>query len=53
MDLLLTDLIDSQGGSCELIRVLNRFGAIASSDTQISTGDMFNLKCSKKFLLVI
>ena len=33
LHLLLTDLIDLQGGSCELIRVLNRFGAIASSDT--------------------
>ncbi len=29
LHLLLTDLIDSQGGSSELIRILNRFGAVA------------------------
>ena len=33
LHLLLTDLIESQGGSCDLIRILNRFGAVASSDT--------------------
>ncbi len=33
LHLLLTDLIDSQGGSSELIRILNRFGAVASNDT--------------------
>ena len=33
MHLLLTDLIESQGGSLDLIRILNRFGAVASSDT--------------------
>ena len=33
LTLRLTDLIDSQGRSCGLIRVFNRFGAIASSDT--------------------
>ena len=31
--ILLTDLIDSQGGSYELIRILNRIGAVASVDT--------------------
>ena len=30
---LLTDLIDSQGGSAELVRMLNGFGAVASVDT--------------------
>ncbi len=33
LHLLLTDLIDSQGGSSELIRILNRFGAVASNHT--------------------
>ena len=31
--LLLTDLIDSQGGSNELIHLLNRLGAVASVET--------------------
>ena len=30
---LLTDLVDAQGGSSELVRTLNRLGAIASADT--------------------
>ena len=33
LHLLLTDLIDSQGGSNELIRLLNRLGAVASVET--------------------
>ena len=33
LHLLLTDLIESQGGSYDLIRILNRFGAVASIDT--------------------
>ena len=33
LHILLTDLIDSQGGSYELIRILNRLGAVASVDT--------------------
>ena len=33
LHILLTDLIDSQGGSYELIRILNRIGAVASVDT--------------------
>lgn len=34
MHVLLTDLVDAQGGSIELIRTLNRLGAIACADTQ-------------------
>ena len=33
LHLLLTDYIDSQGGSAELVRNLNRVGAVASTDT--------------------
>ena len=33
LHVLLTDIVDSQGGSYELIRILNKFGAIASVDT--------------------
>lgn len=33
LHVLLTDLIESQGGSYHLIRALDRFGAIASADT--------------------
>ena len=33
LHILLTDLIDSQVGSYELIRILNRLGAVASVDT--------------------
>ena len=33
LHLLLTDLVESQGGSSELIRLLNSVGAIASMDT--------------------
>jgi len=33
LHLLLTDLIDSQGGSNELIRLSNRLGAVASVET--------------------
>ena len=33
LHLLLTDLIDTQGGSSDLIQMLNKFGAVASSDT--------------------
>ena len=33
LHLLLTDYIDSQGGSAELVRNLNRLGAVASTDT--------------------
>ena len=35
MHLLLTDLVESQGGSIELIRMLNRVGGIACEDTHI------------------
>ena len=34
MHVLLTDIVDSHGGSNELIKVLNRVGAIASLDTR-------------------
>ena len=33
LHILLTDLVDAQGGSSELVRTLNRLGAIASADT--------------------
>ena len=32
LHVLLTDLIESQGGSYELIKTLNKFGAVASID---------------------
>ena len=31
--ILLTDIVDSHGGTTELIRILNRLGAVASNDT--------------------
>ena len=57
LHILLTDLIDSQGGSYELIRILNRLGAVASVDThrryvqfhvaqKMSTGVLQNLDLS-------
>ena len=33
LHVLLTDIVDSCGGSKELIQILNKFGAIASTDT--------------------
>ena len=45
LHILLTDLIDSQGGSYELIRILNRLGAVASVRT-VSCGAENVCRCS-------
>ena len=56
---LITNLIESQGGSTLLIKLLNRLGACASADTlsrfvqyKISTGVSRDIKCKNTFMAI-